>query len=240
MYQLDIDDIKKQDFQWLWLIINEKCVSRDGRYEYRNTPTDGMYCQIVKNHDDTISAIMLGEDRSLVLSYKEYGSKWVAYKTELDAKGSSEIKRFADYVSGKIAGHSDYRGDNILSALAVAATGKEIQDVKPLEYKPEKSDKQKYIDLSVLKLLTVAAVCYIETRRKMEKRMSESKDILDLYMTCPNVQMTTNLFALDALAESHIDCNKFTQIEDVEKTMPNYIDYLTKYYIQETKKGNRP
>lgn len=39
-----------------------------------------------------------------------------------------------DDVYRVIAGHSDYHGDNILSALTCIAEGKEVKPVKPLEY----------------------------------------------------------------------------------------------------------
>lgn len=35
-----------------------------------------------------------------------------------------------------IAGHSDYHGDNILSALTCVVEGKEVKPIKPLETKP--------------------------------------------------------------------------------------------------------
>lgn len=46
--------------------------------------------------------------------------------------GFAEIKSFAEYIGGTIAGHSNYHGDTILSALYCAAEGKEIDYLKPL------------------------------------------------------------------------------------------------------------
>ena len=46
--------------------------------------------------------------------------------------GFAEMKSFAEYVGGTIAGHSNYHGDTILSALYCAAEGKEIDYLKPL------------------------------------------------------------------------------------------------------------
>lgn len=54
-------------------------------------------------------------------------------KPALELDEATIIKRFAEKVGSHIAGHSDYHGDNILSALYAAAEGKEIKDVKPLE-----------------------------------------------------------------------------------------------------------
>lgn len=42
-----------------------------------------------------------------------------------------EITRFAEKFGSHIAGHSDYHGDKILSALYCLAEGKEIDDIKP-------------------------------------------------------------------------------------------------------------
>lgn len=44
-----------------------------------------------------------------------------------------EISRFASNAGMHIAGHSNYHGDHILTALYCAAEGKEIHDVEPLE-----------------------------------------------------------------------------------------------------------
>ena len=47
-----------------------------------------------------------------------------------------------------IAGHSDYHGDNILSALTCLAEGKEVGNVKPLEVKTGKWVADKKIGLT--------------------------------------------------------------------------------------------
>ena len=47
-----------------------------------------------------------------------------------------------------IAGHSDYHGDNILSALTCLAEGKEVDNVKPLKVKTGKWVAHKKIGLT--------------------------------------------------------------------------------------------
>lgn len=69
--------------------------------------------------------------------------------------------------------------------------------------------------IDTLKLLTVAAMCYIDIKHLIESRMKDSKDIADLYFECPNVQGSTNLLALSSLVESKLNCNKIKGFEDI-------------------------
>lgn len=56
--------------------------------------------------------------------------------TALVYAGYGDVKQaiieYADELASHIAGHSDYHGDNILSAIYVLAEGREIKDVKYL------------------------------------------------------------------------------------------------------------
>ena len=50
-----------------------------------------------------------------------------------------EVKKFADELCSKFAGHSDYHGDTILSTIRCIAEGKKVGNARPLENK--KDDK---------------------------------------------------------------------------------------------------
>lgn len=84
----------------------------------------------------SVHGMCLGASDSLnTFRYRDYGKTWLAYKNKEQAEGQYDIKQFAENVGSKIAGHSDYHGDNILSALYCAAEGEKIKDVKPIERK---------------------------------------------------------------------------------------------------------
>lgn len=46
---------------------------------------------------------------------------------------TKEVKYALDYLFSKFAGHSDYHGNSILSAIVCVKEGKDIKDVKPIE-----------------------------------------------------------------------------------------------------------
>lgn len=46
-----------------------------------------------------------------------------------------EVKKFADELCSKFAGHSDYHGDTILSTIRCIAEGKKVGNARPLKYK---------------------------------------------------------------------------------------------------------
>ena len=46
-----------------------------------------------------------------------------------------EVKKFADELCSKFAGHSDYHGDTILSTIRCIAEGKKVDNARPLKYK---------------------------------------------------------------------------------------------------------
>ncbi len=54
------------------------------------------------------------------------------YQNEINAIKEQAVVKYADKLASHIAGHSDYHGDNILSAIRVLAEGREIKDVKYL------------------------------------------------------------------------------------------------------------
>ena len=97
-----------------------------------------------------------------------------------------------------------------------------------LEHCDDFNSELPYSWLNTLKLLTVAAMCYADIKHLIESRTKDSKDIADLYFECPNVQGSTNLWALSSLAESKLDCNKINGFEDILNTMPNYKELLQK------------
>lgn len=82
--------------------------------------------------------------------------------------------------------------------------------------------------LETLKLLTVAAVCYADIKHIIESRMNDSKEIADLYFQCPNVQGSTNLWALSSLADSKLDCNKIKGFEEILNAMPIFKEIVNK------------
>lgn len=47
---------------------------------------------------------------------------------------TKEVIHALDYLFSKFAGHSDYHGDKILSAIVCVKEGKEIKSVRPLEH----------------------------------------------------------------------------------------------------------
>ena len=51
------------------------------------------------------------------------------------------VKQFADKLYSKFAGHSNYHGDRILSAIQCMAEGKEVGSVEPIEPKQGKWEK---------------------------------------------------------------------------------------------------
>ncbi len=83
-----------------------------------------------------------------------------------------------------------------------------------------------YRYLEMLKLLTCASMCYAEIKDLITKRMSNSKDIADLFLHCPTVQGTTLNFALSDLAKSNLNCNKIKGFEDVINATGTFKDYL--------------
>lgn len=97
-----------------------------------------------------------------------------------------------------------------------------------LEHCDDFNNELPYSWLNTLKLLTVAAMCYADIKHLIESRMKDSKDIANLYFECPNVQGSTNLWALSSLAESKLDCNKIKDFEDILDAMPNYKELLQK------------
>lgn len=82
--------------------------------------------------------------------------------------------------------------------------------------------------LDTLKLLTVAAMCYADIKHLLENCIKDSKEIADLYFQCPNVQGSTNLWALSSLAESKLDCNKIKGFEEILNAMPNFKEIVNK------------
>lgn len=121
---LTIEELKAlQVGDWVW-VIDENF--KNGRYR------ELLGCDDFGNF--YLSAYCASRN---IYSFSDYGTKWLAYKNKENAEAKGEIRRFAEYVGSKIAGHSDYHGDNILSALYCAAEGKEIKDITPLESKGE-------------------------------------------------------------------------------------------------------
>lgn len=82
--------------------------------------------------------------------------------------------------------------------------------------------------LDTLKLLTLASMCYADIKDLIESRIKDSKDISDLYFKCPNVQGSTNLWALSSLAESKLDCNKIKGFEEILNAMPNFKEIVNR------------
>lgn len=74
-------------------------------------------------------------------------------------------------------------------------------------------------NLEVLKLLTLAAICYVKDMEIIKSKMIGNKEILDLYTHLPTVQGTHNSIILSALADSNIDVNKIKRIEDIKEIL---------------------
>lgn len=70
--------------------------------------------------------------------------------TDLINAGYGDVEqaliKYADKLASHIAGHSNYHGDNILSAIYVLAEGRDIKDVQPLNL--EKIRKQAVIEFA--------------------------------------------------------------------------------------------
>lgn len=131
MKPLTIEELKDLEVgNWVWVELIH-CLEDIDRF------TEGQYVQIHYGGTNSIQCYKLKSENEVLLLYSDYGTKWLAYKNKEQAEGSNEIMRFVEYVGSKIAGHSDYHGDNILSALYCAAEGKEIQDVAPLKARGE-------------------------------------------------------------------------------------------------------
>lgn len=93
---------------------------------------------VVDKFADAINSIEISTELSKEDVYK--------LADNLVKMGFGRIVNFAEYVGGKIAGHSDYHGDSILCALYCAAEGKQISSVKPIDtskynYEHEVTDK---------------------------------------------------------------------------------------------------
>lgn len=99
-------------------------------------------------------------------------------------------------------------------------------DNKQLRTRLQNAVELPYRYLEMLKLLTCASMCYAEIKDLITKRMSNSKDIADLFLHCPTVQGTTLDFALYDLAKSNINCNKIKGFEDVINATGTFKDYL--------------
>lgn len=76
--------------------------------------------------------------------------------------------------------------------------------------------------LETLKLLTSAAVCYARIKDLITSRMSQSKDISELFFDCPTVQGVVLDLALSELSEAKIDFNNITGFEELLNTMPHF------------------
>lgn len=125
MKPLTPDELKALEVgDWVWIVKDN--IGSYGKIEET-------YNFITQKKDKRI----LAYDVYVYIGLDGYGTTWLAYKNKEQAEGIDEIKRFAEYVGSKIAGHGDYHGDSILSALYCAAEGKEISDIKPLEAKGE-------------------------------------------------------------------------------------------------------
>lgn len=76
--------------------------------------------------------------------------------------------------------------------------------------------------LDTLKLLTCAASSYADIHHIIAEGMQESKELVDLFMKIPQVQGTTNHWALQALAKSKLDYNKINSFEEILNAMPMF------------------
>lgn len=117
MKPLTIEELKALEIgDWVWI-------------EYAAAGRRFYAMKFSKSEGDVFDIVEL----PCVLYYSDYDKTWLAYKNKEQAEMSNEIKRFAEYIGSKIAGHSNYHGDDILSAIYCASEGKNIEDIKPLE-----------------------------------------------------------------------------------------------------------
>lgn len=119
MKPLPIEELKALEVgDWVWVEYNYN--SGKGYFRIDVSRTENALCAykgVIKSS----------------FAFDTYGKTWLAYKNKEQAEGLNDIKRFAEYVGSKIAGHGNYHGDDILSALYTAAEGREIGDVRPSE-----------------------------------------------------------------------------------------------------------
>ena len=77
--------------------------------------------------------------RGDILNDTEYDSDTVNHFLNIvdsqPAADVAEVKKFADELCSKFAGHSDYHGDTILSTIRCIAEGKKVGNARPLKYK---------------------------------------------------------------------------------------------------------
>ncbi|MDU7031305.1 hypothetical protein [uncultured Robinsoniella sp.] len=74
-------------------------------------------------------------------------------------------------------------------------------------------------ELSVLKLLTISTIAYMEWKNIITSKMRGNEEISKLFLELPTIQGLSNDITLQRLIDSEIDINNITGIEDVIKAM---------------------
>lgn len=105
---------------------------------------------------------------------------------------------------------------DIAMATAIQAL-EEIQQYRAIgtieEFKALKEKNEKRLE--VVKLLTIASICYQKNLNIIMEEMRENKELVTLYCKLPTVQYTKNTLALSKLADSDIDVNNIESLDEI-------------------------
>lgn len=106
------------------------------------------------------------------------------------------------------------------SKLAIKAL-KEIQQYRAIGTVEECQDAMETAPehVEAVKLLTLAAICYVENLGIIKDRMKENREARDLYMRMSVVQHSRNSAALERLAESGIDVDGIRDPEEISRIL---------------------